>query len=124
MQTKADPAGSAFVCTSHLSRAYILNKTGIKCKHCVQSRNEAFSGWFTVKRGFDIKKYRMEEFTEGSDQLIGQWKAEGYDIKASKNVTKMISLEQAKEWYNRENIGHAKQLESLKKNCTHSPTKK
>jgi hypothetical protein len=112
------------VATSHLSRAYILTKTDIHCKHCVQSRNETFSGWFTEKHGFDIKKCRLDpQIEEESALLIGQWKADGYDIKATKNAIKFISLEQARTWYERKDIGHAKQLESLKKNCTHSPSK-
>ena len=115
--------GTMWVATSHLSRTYIINRTDIKCKHCVQSRNETFSGWFTAKSGFTIKKCRMEEFPEDNAALIGQWKADGYDIKASKSVIKLISLDQAREWYSREDIGHAKQLETLKKNCTHSPAK-
>lgn len=117
------------VATAHLSRAYILNKTDIKCKQCVQSRNETFSGWFTEKHGFNIKKYRLDPMIEevgGNATLIGQWKAEGYDIKPTQSGggIKFIPLEQAREWYGREDIGHGKQLQALKKNCTHSPVKK
>jgi len=121
----AEPPLDLLVATSHLSRAYLMNRTDVSCKSCIQSRNESLSGWFSPKTGFNIQKYRLDPSIE-EQEVTKMWKIDGYDIKASKSAMKFISLDEARAWYAKDDIGHAKQIENIKKSCTHhqSPVKK